>query len=295
MTLPAIDSRAVRRRFGRVAATYGEGGFLAREIDVRMQARLDYVRLPPGTVVDLGCSRGDSLPGLAGRFPGAPVVGVDAALPMLLAGQPTVPAWKRWLGGAPRDHARRLAADAARLPLKAASTTLVWSNLLLHWLGDPRPVIAETHRILADGGLFMFSTLGPDSLKELRAAFADGQPHTQPFIDMHDLGDMLVAQGFADPVMDMETVTLTYDRLDTLLAELRAAGSCCAVATRQRGLTGRRAWAAMCARYETLRVAGKLPATFEVVYGHAWKVAARTTADGRAIVRFAPRGGGGGA
>jgi malonyl-CoA O-methyltransferase len=130
----------------------------------------------------------------------------------------------------------------------------------------------------------MFSTLGPDSLKELRGAFADGYAHTQRFIDMHDLGDMLVACGFADPVMDMEVLTLTYDDFDDLLGELRAAGSGCAMKARRHGLTGRQAWARARAAYEDLRSAGKLPATFEVVYGHAWKAQRKQTADGRAIV-----------
>ena len=129
------------------------------------------------------------------------------------------------------------------MPLKSQSTAIVWSNLLLHWLDDPLPALAEAHRVLEVGGLLMFSTLGPDSLKELRSAFSDGYAHTQRFIDMHDLGDMLVGCGFADPVMDMEVLTLTYDGFDEMLGELRAAGSGCAMKARRHGLTGRQAWA----------------------------------------------------
>jgi len=140
--------------------------------------------------------------------------------------------------------------------------------------------------VLEVGGLLMFSTLGPDTLKELRAAFADGYAHTQRFIDMHDLGDMLVGCGFADPVMDMETLTLTYDDVDAMLGELRAAGSSCAMTARRRGLTGKGPWVEARAAYEAMRRDGKLPATFEIVYGHAWKAAPKQTADGRAIVRF---------
>ncbi|MGB8300891.1 MAG: methyltransferase domain-containing protein, partial [Azonexus sp.] len=172
------------------------------------------------------------------------------------------------------------------LPLKSQSTAVVWSNLLLHWLDDPLPALAEAHRVLEVGGLLMFSTLGPDSLKELRSAFSDGYAHTQRFIDMHDLGDMLVGCGFADPVMDMEVLTLTYDGFDEMLGELRAAGSGCAMKARRHGLTGRQAWEKARIGYESLRRDGRLPATFEIVYGHAWKVAPKQVADGRAIIRF---------
>jgi len=250
-----------------------------------MQERLDYVKIEPKTILDLGCSRGGSFPGLAGRYPGARLIGLDSAPAMLVAGRTPRAGWQRLLGLG-KAAEQRLAADAAKLPLKNASASMIWSNLLLHWLDDPLPALGEAHRVLEVGGLLMFSTLGPDSLKELRAAFGDGYAHTQRFIDMHDLGDMLVGCGFADPVMDMEVVTLTYDDLDTLFAELRAAGSSCAMKARRHGLTGRQAWATARAAYETMRREGKLPATFEVVYGHAWKVAPKQTPDGRAIVRF---------
>ncbi|MDX9943881.1 MAG: malonyl-[acyl-carrier protein] O-methyltransferase BioC, partial [Azonexus sp.] len=136
------------------------------------------------------------------------------------------------------------------------------------------------------GGLLMFSTLGPDTLTELRQSFADGYAHTQRFTDMHDLGDMLVECGFADPVMDMERITLTYADLEALLHDLRAAGGSCAMKAGRHGLTGRSRWEAVRASYRKLQQEGRLPATFEVIYGHAWKVAPKQTADGRAIIRF---------
>ncbi len=256
-----------------------------------MQERLDYVKIAPRRIVDLGCSRGGSFAGLTARYPTAQVLGLDVSPAMLAADQAPRAAWQRWLGLGARNEAQRVAADAANLPLKSQSTALVWSNLLLHWLDDPLPALAEAQRVLEVGGLLMFSTLGPDSLKELRAAFADGYAHTQRFIDMHDLGDMLVGCGFADPVMDMEVLTLTYEHFDEMLGELRAAGSGCAMKARRHGLTGRGAWMKARTAYEALRRDGKLPATFEVVYGHAWKVAPKQTADGRAVIRFdrAPR------
>jgi malonyl-CoA O-methyltransferase len=281
-----VDRQQVGRRFSRVAASYGEADFFAREVDRRMQERLDYVKLEPKRILDLGCSRGGSFPGLTERYPAAELVGLDLSPAMLDTGREPRAGWQRWLGLGRASGPQRLAADAAKLPLKAQSVALVWSNLLLHWLDDPLPALAEAHRVLEIGGLLMFSTLGPDSLKELRTAFSDGYAHTQRFIDMHDLGDMLVGCGFADPVMDMEVITLTYDDLDALFAELRAAGSGCAMTARRHGLTGRGALAGVRAAYEALRRDGKLPATFEIVYGHAWKVAPKQMPDGRAIVRF---------
>ena len=280
-----VDRAQVARRFSRCANAYDRGDFFAREVGRRMAERLDYVRIAPSRIVDLGCSRGGSFAGLVARYPQAQLVGVDVSLAMLAAGRPVRPGWQRWLGLG-GDGPQRVAGDAVKLPLRTASTALVWSNLLLHWLDDPLPALAEAHRVLEVGGLLMFSTLGPDTLKELRSTFADGYAHTQRFVDMHDLGDMLVACGFADPVMDMEVLTLTYERVDDLFAELRAAGSACAMHARRHGLTGRGAWERARAAYERLRRDGKLPATFEIVYGHAWKAQPKKAGDGRAIVNL---------
>ena len=290
MNASFVDRRQVGRRFSRVAASYEQADFFAREVDRRMQERLDYVKVTPQRILDLGCSRGGSFPGLAARYPAAQLIGLDISPAMLQTGQVARPGWQRWLGMGRQGGAQRLAGDAVKLPVKSQSTAIVWSNLLLHWLDDPLPALAEAHRVLEVGGLLMFSTLGPDSLKELRSVFADGYAHTQRFIDMHDLGDMLVGCGFADPVMDMEVLTLTYDDFDDMLGELRAAGSGCAMKARRHGLTGRQAWAQARSAYEGLRCGGKLPATFEIIYGHAWKVPQKQTADGRAVIRFdAPR------
>lgn len=281
-----VDRDQVARRFGRAAASYREHDFLVREIDRRMHERLDYVRIEPRRMLDLGCSAGGSFPALAARYPQAEWLGLDLAPPMLAQIDDRRSGWQRLLGLGKRNAPLKLAADAAQLPLAARSVDLVWSNLLLHWLDDPLPALAEAQRVLDVGGLLMFSTLGPDTLHELRTAFADGYAHTQRFADMHDLGDMLVACGFADPVMDMEVIRLTYDDFDRMLAELRAAGSGCALKMRRHGLTGRGRWQAVRAAYERLRENGKLPATFEVVYGHAWKVAPKQTGDGRAVVNL---------
>ena len=284
---PFVDLRQVRRNFARAAAGYDAVAVLQREIAARMLERLDYVKIQPGGVLDLGCGTGASLAALGERYPQARITGVDICEPMLRVGH-RQRSRLRWLMPFLRGpkSAVLLAGDAQALPLQAASVGLVWSNLMLHWLPDPLAGLREMHRVLETGGLLMFSTFGPDTLKELRACFADGYPHAQRFADMHDYGDMLVECGFADPVMDVERLTMTYPSLDALFGELRRNGSTCAMIERRRGLMGRRAWQEACTAYEKQRVDGRLPVTFEVVHGHAWKVAPRKTEDGRAIVRF---------
>lgn len=286
MTTGFVDPRQVRRGFARVAASYGGADFLAREIDGRMAERLDFVRIEPDRIIDIGCSLGASQSLLRGRYPGAQYLGVDLVPEMVQTAARPRTAWQRWLPVFRDSGASFVAADAARLPLKTGVAGLAWSNLLLHWLDDPLPALQEAHRVLETGGLIMFSTLGPDTLKELRASFSDGYVHTQRFIDMHDLGDMLVACGFADPVMDMEMITLTYDSFDALVGDLRAAGATNAMRVRRHGLAGGGVWRRAREAYEAQRVGGKLPATFEVVYGHAWKAQPKKTADGRSVIRF---------
>jgi malonyl-CoA O-methyltransferase len=181
--------------------------------------------------------------------------------------------------------------DLQALPFAAGSFDLVWSNLALQWVNDLPGALGEFHRVLRRDGLASFTTFGPDTLTELRAAFAsvDARPHVGRFADMHDIGDMLVHAGFADPVMHMERLTLTYADASAMMRDLKAIGATNAAQGRARGLMGRRRWASALAALErTRRVDGdaRLPATFEVIYGHAWKGEPQRTPDGRAIVRF---------
>ena len=284
-----VDTRQVRRNFARAAAGYDAVAVLQREIASRMLERLDYVKIDPERVLDLGCGTGFSLGALAERYPKAQVLGADLSEAMLRVGQGER-SRLRWALPFLRSRKSALvAADALALPLPAGSQGLLWSNLMLHWLDDPLPAFREMQRALDVGGLLMFSCFGPDTLKELRASFADGFTHTQRFADMHDYGDMLLECGFADPVMDVEIITMTWPAVDDLLRELRQGGASCAMFDRRRGLMGRTAWQAMRANYENFRQDGRLPATFEVIYGHAWKTPAKKTADGAAIVRFDPK------
>jgi malonyl-CoA O-methyltransferase len=254
---PAIDRSAARRNFERAARTYPKASRLEREVAVRMLARLDYIRLEPRRILDAGS--GPPRNELRKRYPRAMAIALDFSCAMLT---PTR-LWGRILAA----RMYRVCAGLERLPLGDATVELVWSNMALHWLSDPLPAFREFRRVLAPNGLLMFSALGPDSLKELRAAAGAARVHR--FIDMHDLGDMLLAAGLAAPVMDMELLTIEYPDADTLLGDLRASGQTSVRADRPRGLAGR-------SFGERLRRAlgDKPKATFEVVYGHAWQAAA---------------------
>src|ERR1700738_1348679 len=238
---PAYDSRLLRRIFDRRAAAFGEVAFLPREIAQRMRERLEYIRLEPTGVLDAGCGPGADLPALRARFPEAPIFGADLSYTMLLRALPQAASdasWRRLLPAALQRalgaHGPRIAqADFAALPFAAGAFDFVWSNLALHWHPRPDLVFPEWQRVLKAGGLLMFSTLGPDTLRELRGAYAEVEaaygvacrPHVIDFVDMHDLGDMLVESGFEIPVMDQETLTITYLSPESLLKDVRRWGA----------------------------------------------------------------------
>ncbi|HSS26733.1 MAG TPA: malonyl-ACP O-methyltransferase BioC, partial [Usitatibacter sp.] len=272
-------SRA-RRAFERAAATYDSADALHREVGRRLVEHLDPIRIDPARVLDLGCGTGSQLEELARRFPRSELVGVDFSRSMLRRAAARAPWWKRAVGA---RTPRFACADLQALPLAASSAALAFSNLALQWC-DATAVFTEAARVLEKDGLLLFSTLGPDTLRELRAAFG-----TAPFaglVDMHDLGDALVAAGFGQPVMEMELLTLEYSTLEGLLADLHAVGALAAAASPSASLAARERRNAAARAYESLRREGVLPATYEVVYGHAWKTGARHAADGRQVIDF---------
>jgi len=291
-----VDPRAVRRAFARAARTYDAAAALQREVSARMAQRLDLVRLSPARVLDAGCGTGEAIGELGARYPDARIVGLDLALPMVAAASERAASGRSMLrrllqpvlrgpaGGLPSF----VCADLCALPFAGVSHYLVWSNLALQWVNDLPRAFAEVRRVLKVGGLFTFTTFGPDTLKELRAAFArvDGYTHVNRFVDMHDVGDALVHAGFADPVMDMEQITLTYGAPDAVLRDLKSLGATNATRGRPRGLTGRARYRKLLEMLERLRVDGRIPLTFEVVYGHAWKGEPRRTAEGHPIVHL---------
>lgn len=270
-----------RAHFAAAATTYDDAAVLAREVGRRMAAKLDWVKLAPRRCADIGCATGDGILALAERYPAALPLAIDYALPMLVAVRRRSGWWQRLRGRAPR----LINADVRALPLAEECLDLVWSNLMLHWLDDLRPAFAELQRVLAVGGLLQFSLLGPDTLKELReAAGKVGAGWTaRRFLDMHDIGDMLLAAGFAEPVMEMELITLDYASPRAFLADQRRLGVRAGLLGRQPWRTWRRIFAAW------QRQAERWPATFEIIYGHAWKAAPRPRPPAQPLVRFARR------
>lgn len=275
---PQLAPRAVRLQFARRAGL-DEAQFLYAEIARRMAERLTLIKLAPAAILDCGCGGGSARTLLLERYRDARYLGLDSAFAQARGAARhagTVPAWQRWLGRGPQ-HAF-VVGDAAALPLAGASVDLVWSNLMLHWHGDPPRVFAEWHRVLRPEGLLLFSSFGPDSCKELRAAVAAAglDLPTLAFVDMHDFGDMMIAQGYADPVMDQERLCLRYADAERLLAEVHALGGN-AAAARRRGLLGRHARQRLIDALEAQRGEdGRIALTFEVAYGHAWRVAGRS-------------------
>lgn len=294
-----IDLHRVRALFSS-PARIADSDFLRREIASRMHERLALVKLQPTCVLDLGCGEGADLSILQGQYPEAHILGLDASPALLTAGnsrrrtaqslmnrllKKVLPAN---IGAGLTPDLELLCGDFAQLPVKASSVDLIWSNLALHWHPQPDQVFAEWRRVLRVDGLLMFSCFGPDTFKEIRAAFAaaGSEGHVLPFVDMHDFGDMLVNAGFSTPVMDMETITVTYDSINKLLDDVRAWGGN-PLLNRRRGLLGRRALTQVIDALESSRRAdGKMPLTFEVVYGHAFRPVPKTTSSGETIIRL---------
>lgn len=280
-----LDKGQLRRSFDRAAGTYDRVAVLQREISDRALERLQFVRTKPGLILDAGCGTGSAENALARRFPDSRVVGLDIAPGMLRAARARRPWWRRMVS---RRNPHFVCGDNEQLPLRPEIAGVIWSNLAYQWANDLQAVFAECRRVLKPGGLLTFTTFGPDTLRELREAFAGdpGRTHVNRFIDMHDIGDMLLGAGFADPVMDMEYLTLTYEAVPMLLRDLKALGARNANLDRNRALTGRSVMRDLERRYEAFRRDGRLPATFEVIYGHAWKPEPRTGPGGRPIIEI---------
>ena len=258
-----IDKRAARRAFDRAADTYDAAAVLQREIGQRLLSHLDPIRLTPQRILDLGTGTGWAVPFLQKRYPKAQVFALDFS-PAMLQRARKRGSWFR------RVHC--ICGDAEALPLASNSMDLLFSNATFQWCNELHQVFRECLRVLRPEGLLLFSTFGPDSLKELRSAWAqvDGYPHVSDFIDMHLVGDALMGAGFAQPVLETEYLTLTYAGVQDLMRDLKALGTRNATAQRPRGLTGRGQLKGLIQAYEAYRTQGRLPATYEVIYGHAW-------------------------
>ncbi|MDG2353925.1 MAG: malonyl-ACP O-methyltransferase BioC [Gammaproteobacteria bacterium] len=246
----------VRSAFNKASSQYDEHAFLQKEIAVRLDAKLDVISGTSKVILDLGAGTGLLSTQLTKRFPDSQIVCLDFAQASL----------KHNLSS------NKICADAYQLPLADNSVDMVISSLMMQWCPDLKQLFSEIHRVLKNDGLILFSTFGPDTLKELKKSWSvvDSETHVNTFTDMHDIGDQMLQNGFQSPVMEMETLTLTYQTVTDLLRDLKAIGAQ-TVNTRSKSLMGKDKFQLMIKMYESYRKDGKLPATYEVIYGHAWK------------------------
>lgn len=274
-------SRAhIQKHFNHAAVSYDEAAVLQKQVATHVDERLDLVLVEPKTILDVGAGTGILTSKLVQRYPGAKILGLDLSHNMLEKAQQNLarPGWKglpSFLSnvlGLTKPGAQLINADANHIPLADASVDLIVTNLMLQWCDDLDKVFQEFRRVLKPEGLLMLTTFGPDTLKELRQAWSkvDGQEHVNTFIDMHDIGDALIRNGFGQPVMDVEHFTLTYEKPIGVLKDLKAIGATNATETRQHGLMGKQRFTQMLEAYDQQRQNGLIPATYEVIHGHAW-------------------------
>ncbi len=258
-----IDKQQACNAFSRAAERYDKVAVLQRETGQRLVERLELMLIEPKVILDIGSGTGVATAELAKRYKKAQIFALDFAFPMLLQTR------KRgsWL-----RRPRCVCADLEQLPFADNSVDLIYSNAALQWSNDLEYTFGEFMRVLRPGGLVAFTTFGPDTLKELRLAWseADGGSHVSQFLDMHDVGDALLNSRFAEPVIDVDRMVLTYDQVDGLMQDLKVLGAHNVNRDRNRGLTGKSRMLAMRESYEQFRTDGKLPASYEVIYGHAW-------------------------
>lgn len=295
--MPENRKQAVRQAFERAAVTYERSAFLQQEVAQRLDEHLDEMKIQPEAILDAGCGTGLGVPLLRARFPKARILGMDLAQGMVAQARQQHGRAAGWRGLVSRFKPQALplstlCADLEHLPLARDCMDMVWSSLTLQWV-DIDQAFQEVNRVLRPGGLFLFASLGPDTLMELRAASRDldGHAHVNRFIDMHDVGDALMRAGFANPVMEMERITLTYEDLRGLLGDIKGIGAHTVLEDRRGGLMGKAAWSTLVRNYEGFRRDGRLPATYEVVYGHAWAGRQDKLEDGRQIIEFRKRTG----
>ena len=260
-----LDKNQARRDFNEAATGYEEAAVLQQSVSDQLLDRLGLISIKPRLILDLGSGTGISSSKLAQRFFRTRIIQADFAVNMLrLARNRKRPLFSRQFF---------LCADAELIPLSDDRIDMVFSNLMLQWCPDPRRVFMEISRVLRPGGLFIFSSFGPDTLRELRESWksVDDGVHVNTFFDMHDLGDALIQSGFENPVMETEYFVLTYEDAFGLMRDLKQLGANNVNSDRRRSLTGKTRMEKMIGAYEKTRREGKLPATYEVIYGHAWK------------------------
>ncbi|MGD2161200.1 MAG: malonyl-ACP O-methyltransferase BioC [Gammaproteobacteria bacterium] len=268
MTQQHISKYKIRRAFDRAANSYDAAAVLQKEVCRRLLEKLDYIRLSPQLILDAGVGTGEAVAPLMQRYKKSRLVALDLSERMLA---------KALAHGGLMRKPELVCADIEQLPFCESSFDLVFSSLTLQWCNDLPATLGELLRVLKPGGLLMFATFGPQTLQELRASWQqiDDAVHVNQFTDMHDVGDELLRCGYADPVMEAETITVNYKTVDTLMADIRAIGANATAEGGRAGLTTPAVLSKLRQAYENYRQDDQLPATYEVIYGHAWKVEAR--------------------
>jgi malonyl-CoA O-methyltransferase len=268
-----LDKKITRQHFERAAKTYDASAVLQREVAIRLAERLAYIKLEPKRAVDIGCGTGYITHDLLKRYPKTEIISLDLSLNML---QQTATVnqqgWKKWFNPQ-KNKPLAICADAESLPLQNQSVDLIASNLMLQWSNNLSETFAGFHAVLAPNGLLLFTTFGPDTLKEMRESWAnvDDQPHTSTFVDMHEVGDALLQAGFINPVTDMEVITMTYSSVRQLMKDIKNIGATNTHSGRSKGLMGKNKLQAFEQAYEQFKTPeGLYPASWEIIYGHAW-------------------------
>jgi len=277
-----LDRARLRASFDRASASYEAAASLQARIAAELLERLEFFRFAPGVVLDLGSGTGRATRELKRRYPHARVIALDIAPGMLREARRHQWPWRRF---------DRVCGDALRLPLKDGSVDLIFSNLMLQWCDPLAAALSEARRVLAPSGFFSFSTFGPDTLHELRSAWAeaDGYNHVNRFADMHEVGDVLVRAGLMEPVLDVDRIEVGYPDVLALMRDLKAIGAHNVTAGRPRALVGRERFTRVQQAYEAFRCDDRLPATYEVIYGASWGAAGRQAASAvGGVARIAP-------
>jgi len=256
-----LDKNQIAKAFHNAADNYDTAAILHPIVAQELLNRLEYIRIEPKRILDIGCGTGSLLPLLENRFKQADVLGLDIAFAMAQRAQEKL------------SNNTIICNDAESIAIKSHSIDIVVSNLSLQWCNLPM-VFKEVKRVLAPGGLFMFSTFGPDTLTELRQAWAlvDEGEHVMPFTDMHDMGDLLMKAKLQDPVVDSEHFALTYNDIFSLMKDLKTLGAANKLVNRNKGLTPKSSFPKLAKAYEKFKDrSGSLPATYEVIHGHCWQ------------------------
>jgi len=264
-----VNKSLSRRAFEKAAFEYDQAAVLQCEVATRLVERLEYMLLEPAVVLDAGVGTGYCAMDLVQRYPNAQIVALDIASAMLQ--QTRIKLEKE-------KNTSYLASDVENIALADNSIDLIVSSLTVQWCNDFNKAFAEFNRVLKPGGCILFSSFGPDALKELRHCWykVDSDHHVNSFIDMHHVGDALLQAGFEDPVMDNETITITYNDVYQIMRDLKTIGAHNVLNGRRHSLTGKKRLQAMVAEYEAFRSDGLLPMSYEIVYGHAWTAPLKT-------------------